>query len=109
MKTETTQLRTDIYYALIFSTLVLALSFSSTLIGMLLAIPFAVVIGFFIGWLDAPVWGRIALGMSAVTGFIAALLVRGTQGVFLHIAVLLICILLGALIGIARGGTTHDK
>lgn len=106
MKIAATQLRIDIYCAGIFGTIALAVSFGSMVlptVGIFLSFIVAAVVGFFTGWFDAPAWGRVILGISALTGFITALLIRGTQKVFLYTAVLMICMLFGALIGIARG------
>ena len=106
MKIAATQLRNDIYCACIFGTIALLVSFGITvlpIVGVFLAFIVAAIVGFFTGWFDAPVWGRIVLGVSALTGFIAALLMRGTQRFLLYIAVLIMGMLLGALIGVARG------
>lgn len=111
MKIAATQLRNDIYCACIFGTIALGASFGVTIlpiVGVFFAFIVAVIIGFFTGWFDAPVWGRVVLGISALVGFIAALLIRGTQRFFLCTVVLIMSMLLGALIGVARGNA-QDK
>jgi len=98
--------RNDIHCACIFGIIALLVSFGITVlpvVGVFLAFIVAIVIGFFTGWFDAPTWGRIVLGVSAFAGFIAALCIRGTQRFFLCAAILIMCMLLGALIGVARG------
>ena len=98
--------RNDIHCACIFVTIALLVSFGITVlpvVGVFLAFIVAAIVGFFTGWFNAPVWGRIVLGVSAFAGFIAALLMRGTQRFFLCTAIFTMGMLLGALIGVARG------
>lgn len=111
MEIKTAQFRSDIYCAGIFSAIAFAASLFLTIIpavGMFFAFIAAAVIGFFTGWFAAPLWGRIVLGTSALTGFIAALCIRGTQRFFISAAALMLCLALGAISG-AICGNAHDK
>ena len=112
MKNTVTELKTDIYCACVFSIIAFVVSFGMTripIVGTLLSFPAAAVIGFFIGWFAAPVWGRILLVVCAFVGFTLALFMRGTQSILMLTVSLTICLLLSAVIGTVRGNAHERK